>query len=66
MKTGSFLLDVVITIVVTFVVAAVVTFLYSLVVHGTGATDWATAIRLAIIIGIAVPLTRIRPGQKTG
>jgi hypothetical protein len=49
-----------ITIPVTFVVAAVVTYLYSLIAHGSGAVDWDTAFELALIIGIAMPLVRAR------
>jgi hypothetical protein len=54
----QFLLDVVITMPITFVVAAAVTYMYSLIAHGTGAIDWDTAFRLAIILGIVLPLTR--------
>jgi hypothetical protein len=36
----------------TFVVSAIVTFLYSLIVHGAGVVDWETAFRFAIIFGI--------------
>ncbi|MCF7802346.1 MAG: hypothetical protein K9N34_10055 [Candidatus Marinimicrobia bacterium] len=54
------LLDMAITIPVTFVVAAIVTFLYSLLAHGAGSVSWDTAFQLAIIIGIVMPLTRVR------
>jgi hypothetical protein len=60
MKAKSYLLDMTITISVTFVVAAVVTFLYNLLVHGSGVVEWETAFHLAFIIGIVLPLTRAR------
>jgi uncharacterized membrane protein YvlD (DUF360 family) len=43
--------------VLAFVVTAVVTYLYSLVVHGAGVTDWGTAFRTAIILGIVLTFT---------
>ena len=65
MRVKGFLFDMVITIPITFVVAAVVTYLYSLIAHGSGAVNWDTAFHLAIIIGIVLPLSRARAdGRK--
>jgi hypothetical protein len=64
MNTKGFLLDMAITMPVTFVVAAVVTYLYSLVAHGSGAVNWDTAFHLAIILGIVLPLTRARANGR--
>ena len=64
MNTRQFLLDVVITIPITFVVAAAVTYVYSLIAHGSGAIDWDTAFHLAIVLGIVLPLTRSRPRKE--
>jgi hypothetical protein len=65
MNAKSVLLDVAITIPVTFVVAAVVTYLYSLIAHGSGSVNWETAFHLAIVLGIVLPLTRARgDGRK--
>ena len=55
------LLNIIITIPITFVVTAMVTYLYSLIAHGSGAIDWNTAFQLAIILGIVLPLTKSRP-----
>jgi len=63
MKAKNFLLDVAVTVPVTFVVAAAVMYLYSLMVHGSGAVNWETAFHLAIILGIVLPLTRARQWQ---
>ena len=38
----------------TFLVSAVVTYLYSLIVHKAGTVDWETAFRLAFILGIVL------------
>jgi hypothetical protein len=66
MNTKSFWLDMAVTIPVTFVVAAVVTYLYSLIAHGSGLVNWDTAFHLAIILGIVLPLTRARvDGRKS-
>lgn len=45
------------TFLVTFMVAMVVTFLWSLVRHGSGAIDWRTSFRLALILAIALPVS---------
>lgn len=66
MNAGNFLLDVLLAGVITFVVAVIVTFLYSLIAHGTGVAGWDTAIRLAVILGIVLPLTKLRSGKKSG
>ena len=38
----------------TFVVAAVVSYLYALVAHGAGMVDWGPAVRLGITLGIVL------------
>lgn len=58
MDAKGLLLDILKTAVVTFVVAAAVTGLYSLAAHGAGTVDWGTAVRLAVILGIVLPVTR--------
>jgi hypothetical protein len=40
---------------ITFVVTAVVSFLYSLIAHGTGVVDWGYAVRFGVIFGIIIP-----------
>jgi len=47
-----------------FVVSVIVTFLYSLIVHGTGIVDWETAFRLAIILGLVLTWTNVREKKK--
>lgn len=44
--------------VITLVVTAVVTYLYSLIVHGAGVIDWNISLILAIALGIALPVSR--------
>ncbi len=48
-----------------FVTAAIVSFLWSLARHGTGVVDWEAAVRLAVILGIVVPLSRAVAGRST-
>ncbi len=63
-STKQFLLDIGITIPITFVVAALVTFVYSLIVHGSGIVDWDTSFFLAIFLGIVLPLSRAAGARK--
>lgn len=46
------------------VVSTIVTFLYSLIVHGTGMVDWETSFRLALILGIVLTWTNARGREK--
>jgi len=47
-----------------FVVSAIVTFLYSFIVHGIGIVDWETAFCLAIILGIVLTWMNVREKKK--
>ena len=59
MIVRRFLIDFALVFSVTFVVAAIVTYLWNLIAHGQSVVDWETSFRLAIILGIALPVTRI-------
>jgi fructose-specific phosphotransferase system IIC component len=50
------LLNIVVIFLVTFVVAAIVTYIWNLLRHDLNAVDWDTAFVLAITFGIALPL----------
>ena len=58
MKIKGLLIGFVTTFAVTLVVAAIVTYLWNLGMHGQSAVDWETSFRLAIILGIILPVTR--------
>ena len=58
MNAKKFLADFGLTFVIAFAVTVVVTFVWNLVVHGTSGVDWKTSFRLAIILGIVLPLTK--------
>lgn len=60
MNAKQFLVDMAITIPVTFVVAAAVTYLYSLIAHGSGVVNWGASFGLALVFGIVMPLTKSR------
>ena len=63
MNIKKLLIDFLTTFVVVLVVSAIVTFLYSLIVHGSSDVDWDTSFRFAIILGIALPLLKSREGK---
>lgn len=63
MNARQFLADMAVTIPVTFIVAVVVTYLYGLIAHGSGAVDWEAAFDLAFVVGIVVPLARNRTSR---
>lgn len=55
MNTAKYLVDFSAAFSITLLVSMIVTFLYSLLVHGIGVVDWETSFRLAFIFGIALP-----------
>jgi len=52
------------TLVLTFVVAAAVSWLWNITFHGTHAIDWETAARLAVILAIVLTLSSAFAGRK--
>jgi len=64
MNIKKLLISFVAIFAVTLVVAVIVTFLYSLIVHDAGTIDWETSFRLAIILGITLPVIRAMRSRK--
>jgi hypothetical protein len=64
MNIKKVLIDFAATFALILVVAAIVTYLYSLIVHRAGTIDWETSFRLAIILGIVFPIHRAMAGRK--
>jgi len=60
MKTRDYFLQAAVTACVAFVVAAGVSYLYRLIVHGQAAVNWETALDLAIVLGVVLPLVSAR------
>ena len=54
MDMKKFAVDFVIIFAITLLVSVIVTFLYSLIVHGLGAIDWETSFRSAIVLAIVL------------
>jgi len=55
MKIKELLFEFLLIFVIVFLVSAVVTFLYTLFVHGNPVADWQTAFQMAIIFAIVIP-----------
>ena len=64
MDIKKLLINFVTTFAMTLVVTAIVTFLYSLIIHGEGTVDWETSFRFAIILGIVLPWVKAREIKK--
>jgi hypothetical protein len=64
MNLKQFFIGFITIFALTLVVTGIVSFLYSLVVHGTGVFDWELAFRLAIIFGLILPITRTLEGRE--
>jgi Mg2+ and Co2+ transporter CorA len=50
---------------IVFIVSLVVSYLYGMLVHGSGAVDWEASVRLAIIFGIVLPIVHGVDKKKT-
>jgi len=65
MNVKKFLRDFILTFVIAFSAGVIVTFVWNLIIQGTSRADWETPFRLAIILGVVLPLSRsIRSGTE--
>jgi hypothetical protein len=55
MKTAQYVIDFAIIFSIVLFVSVIVTSLYGFFMHGSGAIDWETSVRLALILGIVLP-----------
>lgn len=65
MKARQFLRSFAIVGALVFVVTSIVSYLYSLIVHGAGVVDWESSIRFAIIFGIVLSFRFGEPGKTS-
>lgn len=56
MNVKGFVVHFGVTFVLVLVVSAVVSWLWSLIAHGAGSADWESSVRLALILGLVIPL----------
>ena len=64
MNIKQYVIDFVIMFAAVFLVNLAVTFLYSLIVHGSGIIDWETAIRFGIMLGLILTWMRRREKKQ--
>jgi hypothetical protein len=64
MNIKSLLIDFVSTFLLVFVVASIVTYLWNFIFHASGAVDWETSFRLAIIFGIVLTWIKARERKE--
>ena len=60
MKSKQYAIDFAVMFAIVFVVNLAVTYLYSLIVHGSGVLDWESAFRFGIMLGLILPWIRRR------
>jgi hypothetical protein len=59
MKFWNFVLNCLIVGAVAFLAAILVSFLFNVIVHGQALVAWGTSLRLAVILGLALPLSKL-------
>jgi hypothetical protein len=64
MNIKQYVFDFAIMFAVVFIVNLVVTFFYSLFVHGSGVIDWDTAFRFGIMLAFILPWVRRREKKQ--
>jgi hypothetical protein len=60
----QYVIDFAVMFAVVFVVNLTVTFLYTLIVHGSGVIDWESAFRFGIMLGLILPWMRRREKKQ--
>ncbi len=66
MNIKQYVIDFAVMFAVVFVLNLAVTFLYSLIVHGSGIIDWETAIRFGVMLGFILPWMRRAEKKRRG
>ena len=64
MKIISFIKNFALIFCLSFAVTIIVTYLYSLIVHGNGIIDWTVSFRISIILGIILPIVKMFDKNK--
>jgi len=64
MNAKSFLRSFAVVFPLVFAVSAIVSYLYSLIVHGAGYVDWESSFRFGLILGIVLPFVNRFDGKK--
>jgi hypothetical protein len=59
MKFWNFVLNCLIVGAVTFLAGILVSFLFNVIVHGSAMVAWGTTLRLAVTIGLAIPISEL-------
>jgi hypothetical protein len=57
MEIKELLVNFVIVFAVVLVIAVIVTYLWNLILHGSGAVDWNISLVFALSMGIALPVS---------
>jgi hypothetical protein len=64
MSIRKLAVEFVIVFVVSLVTTVLVTFLWNIIGHGTGAIDWETSFRFAVIFGIILTWAKSRETKE--
>lgn len=64
MGIKQYAIDFVVMFAIVLVVNLIVTFLYSLIFHGSGVIAWDTAFQFAITLGLILPWVRRREKKQ--
>lgn len=64
MKFWTFVLNCLIVGAIAFLAGMLVSFLFNVIVHGSAMVAWGTTLRLAVILGLVVPLADLLKFKK--
>jgi hypothetical protein len=64
MNMKRYAIEFVVMFFIVLVVNLIVTYLYGLIVHGSGVLDWETAFRFAVTLGLVLPWIHAREKKQ--
>jgi hypothetical protein len=64
MKIKQFIREFIVFFCITFVASMAVSYFYNFFVHGSGALEWATAFRTALLFATVFPLIDLAGARK--
>ena len=59
MKFWNFVLNCLIVGAIAFAAGMLVSFLFNVIVHGSAMVAWGTTLRIAVILGLVIPLAKL-------
>jgi hypothetical protein len=64
MKFGPFVLHCLVIGIIAFAVGILVSLFFNLIIHGSALVAWGTMFRIAVILGLVIPISELLNTKK--